>query len=54
MLSISVNGPDSTILPHTRLDTGQRQKMGIKHSPALLLVAPERENQSTTDLLPYH
>ncbi|QLK63901.1 type-F conjugative transfer system pilin assembly protein TraF (plasmid) [Enterobacteriaceae bacterium Kacie_13] len=44
LIAVSVDGTFSPALPQSRRDTGQAQKMGIRHFPALFLVNPTDES----------
>jgi len=44
LIAVSVDGTLSPALPQSRRDTGQAQKMGIRHFPALFLVNPTDES----------
>jgi type-F conjugative transfer system pilin assembly protein TraF len=43
LIAITVDGAASASMPGTRPDTGQAQRMGIAHFPALFLVNPRDE-----------
>ena len=61
LIPVSVDGTNASALPHSRLDSGQADALGVRFFPALLLVNPNtRETQpvafglTTQDVLTRH